>query len=112
MADAKRRKAPRRQYHGQAGILYRGHMTITRCNQLGEGGALIRSDELLDSVAEGEEVVVTLFLPNIGGLVATAQCVYRSNNTKIGLQFCSLEMKYKKKIREFVSRRKQVEEAV
>lgn len=86
--------------------MYKGHMTITRCSQLGEGGALVLSDDVLNPLVVGEEVVLTLYLPNIGGLVATAQCVYISNETKIGLQFCDLEMKHKKKIREFVSRRK------
>ncbi len=111
MSTSQRRKAPRRHYNGQAGVLFKGHMTITECSQLGEGGALVISDDLLASVDQGDKVVLTLYLPNIGGLVATAQCVYRSNQTQIGLQFCSLEMKYKKKIREFVSRRKQTEVA-
>lgn len=104
-----RRKAPRRNFHGQSGVLFKGHMTITTCAQLGEGGALIRSDQLLREVKECDEMVVTLFLPNIGGVVAYAQCVYLSGNNKIGLQFKELEMKYKVRIREFVSRRKTTE---
>lgn len=104
-----RRKAPRRHFDGQAGVLFQGHMIISTCSQLGEGGALISSDRHLDSVVKGDQMVVTLFLPNIGGLVATAQCVYRSDSNKIGLQFSELDMKYKVRIREFVSRRKSIE---
>lgn len=104
-----RRKAPRRFFEGQVGALYKGHMTITTCAEIGEGGALIASDDLLEPLIKGDEVVITLFLPNIGGLVAYANCVYRSDSDKIGLQFTNLEMKYKKRIREFVSRRKAVE---
>jgi hypothetical protein len=104
-----RRKAPRRQFNGQVGVLFKGHMTITTCSQLGEGGALIRSFELLDDVKENDSFVITLFLPNIGGVVANAICVYRSGDAKIGLQFNSLEMKYKVRVREFVSRRKIIE---
>lgn len=109
MSTEFRRKAPRRLFDGQVGALYKGHMTITTCTQLGEGGALIANDELLESMQKGDEVIITLFLPNIGGLVANAHCVYRADNDKLGLQFTHLEMKYKKRIREFVSRRKAVE---
>lgn len=104
-----RRKAPRRFFDGQVGALYKGHMTITTCAQIGEGGALIASDELLETLNTGDEIIITMFLPNIGGLVANANCVYRAEGDKIGLQFNNLEMKYKKRIREFVSRRKAVE---
>lgn len=109
MDEQFRRKAPRRHFNGQVGVLYQGHMTITRCTQLGEGGALIVSDELLKPLKESQEMVVTLFLPNIGGVVAYAHCVYRSGDHKIGLQFHELEMKYKVRVREFVSRRKAIE---
>lgn len=87
--------------------MYAGHMTITRCTQLGEGGTLVRIDEVLESVQTGDSMVVTLFLPNIGGIVASATCVYiTEEKTKIGLQFENLDMKYKVRIREFVSRQK------
>lgn len=105
-----RRKAPRKNFEGQVGALYQGYMTITRGSQLGEGGALIESDDLLEGMEKGDQCVVTLFLPNIGGVVATASCVYRAESGKIGLQFLDLGMAYKKKIREFVSRRKSVSE--
>ncbi len=106
-----RRKAPRRHFDGQVGILYNGHMTITVCAQLGEGGALIKTDHLLKEMKEGDEMVVTMFLPNIGGLVTCAKCVYLTDTGFIGLQFSELEMKFKVRIREFVSRRKARENA-
>ena len=110
MKEEYRRKAPRRRFEGQVGVLYQGRMTITVCAQIGEGGALIESDHLLQSVQSGDSIVMTVFLPNIGGVVATATCVYRSTDSnKIGLQFQKLETKYKLKVREFVSRRKSVE---
>ena len=109
MREEFRRKAPRRRFNGQIGVLYKGRMTITQCSQLGEGGALISSDHLLDAVEKGDSMVVTAFLPNIGGLVAAAQCVYRNDSGNIGLQFEVLETKYKVKVREFVSRRKSLE---
>jgi hypothetical protein len=103
-----RRKAPRRTFHGQVGVMYNGHMTITRCSQLGEGGVLIRRDELLDDVAVGDDMVVTLFLPNIGGVVARSKCVYLTDDVKMGLQFEMIDTKYKVRIREFVSRQKAI----
>ena len=111
MKEEFRRKAPRRRFNGQVGVLYKGRMTITLCSQLGEGGALISSDHLLEPVQKGESMVVTIFLPNIGGVVAPATCVYRSDSDHIGLQFEVLETKYKVKVREFVSRRKSIEVA-
>ncbi len=104
-----RRKAPRRNYDGKVGALYKGEMTITQCVQLGEGGALIHSDSILSGIVKSEKIVLTLFLPNIGGAIATAECVYVADDEKIGLQFTRLDTKYKKKIREFVSRRKTLE---
>ena len=101
-----RRKAPRKSFDGVVGALFGGKLTVTRGSQLGEGGALIESNENLDHVQQGDKCVLSLFLPGIGGIVATAQCVYRSENDKIGLQFSDLDTVYKKKIREFVSRRK------
>ncbi len=101
-----RRKAPRRPFDGQVGVLYKGYMTISHCTQIGEGGALIESREIIDSLVEGEDIILTFFLPNIGGVVAYSKCVYRSDNNKIGIQFGTLSTAYKKKIREFVSRRK------
>ena len=104
-----RRKAPRRHFNGQAGVLYKGHMTITTCAQLGEGGALIRTIDHLEEIQENDEAVITLFLPNIGGVVAYARCVYLAGSNKVGFQFHELELKYKVRVREFVSRRKAVE---
>ncbi len=101
-----RRKAPRRDFDGKVGALFKGEMTITQCSQLGEGGALITEDKNLKSMKEGDPLVLTLFLVNIGPVIATAECVYRSSNGKIGLQFRDLDTRYKKLIREFVSRRK------
>ena len=101
-----RRKAPRKRYDGEVGALYKGKLTITQGSQLGEGGALIQSNPALDAMLEGESLVLTLFIVNIGPIIATAKCVYRSDNGKIGLQFQDLDTKYKKLIREFVSRRK------
>jgi hypothetical protein len=104
-----RRRAPRRKFNGKAGTLYQGQMSLCLCAQLGEGGALIHTNKTNDALEEGEFLVLTLFLPNIGGIVATAECVYRTNNGKAGLQFTKLSTSYKKKIREFVSRRKAIE---
>ncbi len=103
-----RRKAPRRHFDQKVGALYKGKMTTLLCSQLGEGGALIKGDGSLMLVEKGDLMVLTIFLPNIGGVIATAECVYRSENGKIGLQFMSIDTAYKKKIREFVSRRKTI----
>lgn len=106
-----RRKAPRRNFDGKVGALYKGKLTITQCAQLGEGGALIHSDPNLSAMQEGDKLVLTIFLVNIGSVIATGQCVYRSSSEKIGLQFIDLDTRYKKLIREFVSRRKAKEVA-
>ena len=109
MQNEFRRKAPRRDFDGKVGTLFNGKMTIAQCSQLGEGGALINNSASLNPIAKGDEIVLTIFLPNIGGVIATAECVYRASNGKIGFQFHSLDTIYKKKIREFVSRRKTIE---
>lgn len=102
-----RRKAPRRNFDGYAGVLFQGTVEISRCLQIGEGGALIRTNSHTESITQGDFLVLTLFLPNIGGVVATAECVYHAKEPKkIGLQFTHLDTTYKKKVREFVSRRK------
>ena len=101
-----RRKSPRRTFHGQVGVMYDGHMTISRCSQLGEGGLLVRLDESLEGTEVGDQMVVTLYLPNIGGVVAKSKCVYLTEDVKIGIQFEEIEMRFKVRIREFVSRQK------
>ena len=106
-----RRKAPRRRFDGKVGALFQGQMSLTQCSQLGEGGALIHAEGDLRNVTKGHSMVLTIFLPNIGGVIATADCVYISDNGKIGLQFQKLDTLYKKRIREFVSRRKAQEVA-
>lgn len=106
-----RRKAPRRRFDGNVGSLFQGKMTLTQCSQLGEGGALIHCEGDLERVTKGDQMVLTIFLPNIGGIIATAECVYIADSGKVGLQFQTLDTLYKKRIREFVSRRKAQEVA-
>ena len=106
-----RRKAPRRTYDSPVGILYRGKMSFTPCLQIGEGGALIAQLPGPNPIQEGESIVITIFFPVIGGVVSTAECVYFSEDNTVGLSFVDLGMDFKKKIREFVSRRKTIEAA-
>ena len=101
-----RRKAPRRPYDGDVGVLFNGQMHLLPCYQVGEGGALIKA---VPEVQKGDFIVITIFFPKIGGVVATAECVYISDDEKIGLSFQDLTMDFKIKIREYVSRRKLVE---
>ncbi len=107
-----RRRAPRRKFDGQVGVMYKGHMTITRCSELGEGGSLIYIDSLLKEAQVDDCMVISLFLPHIGGIVVRSKCVYLVPGVKMGIQFESLEMKYKIRIREFVSRQKSLRESV
>ncbi len=79
---------------------------ITTSHQIGEGGALIDIHPRHQGMKKGDLAVLTLFLPNVGGVVATAQCVYLSDSQKTGFQFIDLDLKFKIRIREFVSRRK------
>ena len=106
-----RRKAPRRPYDGSVGVLFRGTMHFIPCLQVGEGGALLSRTPELSEIQQGDTLVLTIFFPKIGGVVATAECVYVSDEENIGLSFQQLSMDFKKKIREFVSRRKSVEAA-
>ncbi len=101
-----RRKAPRKDFGGHVALLFRGKMKISICHQLGEGGALIDLHPEHDHLKVGDLTVLTLFLPDVGGILATAQCVYLSETQKVGFQFIDLNLKFKIKIREFVSRRK------
>lgn len=110
MQEEFRRRAPRRKFDGQVGVMYKGHMTITRCSELGEGGTLIYIDELLKDAQVGDCMVITLFLPHIGGIVARSKCVYLTPGVKMGFQFESLAMNYKIRVREFVSRQKSLRE--
>lgn len=110
MSTEHRRRAPRRRFDGQVGVLFKGKLTTARGLQLGEGGALIAAHTNLQELKVDQEVVLTLYLPSIGGMVATAKCVYWKDDLQIGFQFNSLDMEYKKKVREFVSRRKQISE--
>jgi len=87
-------------------------MTITRCLELGEGGTLIHIDNLLKEAQVDDCMVITLFLPHIGGIVARSKCVYLTPGVKMGFQFESLDMKYKIRIREFVSRQKSLRESI
>ena len=107
-----RRRAPRRKFDGQVGVLYNGHMTITRCSELGEGGVLIHIDDLIKDAQVGDCMVITLFLPHIGGVVVRSKCVYLTPGVKMGFQFEDLAMKYKVRIREFVSRQKSLHEMI
>ncbi len=101
-----RRKAPRRKFEGTVGALYDGTMTLVPCLQLGEGGALIAKDSNLQPIQKGDHLLITIVLVNIGPVVAKAECVYLADDSHIGLQFINLDTRYKKLIREFVSRRK------
>lgn len=106
-----RRKAPRRPYDGSVGVLYKGNMFFIPCLQVGEGGALLSKSSGIENIQQGETLVLTIFFPKIGGVVATAECVYISEDQNIGISFVQLSMDFKKKIREYVSRRKSLEAA-
>lgn len=106
MQKVTRRRAPRKDFGGLANVLIGGQITTCPCLQIGEGGALL--DIPSNTMAEvGKTVVVHFFLPNVGGIVASALCVYLTPEGKMGLQFADLELRFKIRIRDFVSRRKQ-----
>ena len=101
-----RRKAPRRDYEGLVGVLHKGKMTTNRCVQVGEGGALVKGSPEVEEIQNGDGIVVTIFFPNIGGIVAKADCLYRNEEGSIGIAFQDISMEFKKRIREYVSRQK------
>ena len=105
MGKTQRRKAPRRDYHGHLGLLHLGTFTEGRCEQIGEGGALIAPHVNNQNFTEGETLVVTLFFPDIGGIVSTAKCLYKKDSGAIGLSFINLPARFKKRVRDYVSRR-------
>ena len=102
-----RRKSPRKSFAGTVGILHRGHLIINSCLQIGEGGALVQGHKNIDVIEVGDPIVFTLFFPQVGGVVTQASCLYRSEQGHIGISFQDLGMDFKKRIREYVSRRKQ-----
>ncbi|MCB0378249.1 MAG: PilZ domain-containing protein [Bdellovibrionales bacterium] len=101
-----RRKAPRRPYGGYAGILHKGAVFICHCAQVGEGGALIKADENNAQFEVGAPIVITIFFHRIGGIVTSAECLYKTPEGHIGIGFGDIKMDFKKVIREYVSRRK------
>ena len=107
MAKEFRRKAPRRDYHGSIGLLHKWSFIQSPCLQVGEGGALVAYDALNESVQIGDQFVFTIFLPNIGGVTSLAQCLYKNEAGDFGVSFFEIDMKFKKRVREYVSRRKQ-----
>ena len=102
-----RRKSPRRSFSGTVGILHKGHLLVNSCLQVGEGGALIQGQKQIERIEIGDPMVLTLFFPQIGGVVTQASCLYRSEQGHIGVSFSGLDVGFKKKIREYVSRRKE-----
>lgn len=101
-----RRKSPRRSFSGTVGILHQGQLLINNCLQVGEGGALIQGQKQIEKISVEDPIVMTLFFPQIGGVVTQASCLYRSEEGHIGVSFHGLDVGFKKKIREYVSRRK------
>ena len=99
-----RRKTIRKNFTTPVGALFHGKMILTSSFQIGDGGALIQSTAHLKEIQKDQKLVITFFLPDIGGLVATARCVYVLDEGKIGLQFLELDSRYKQRVRELVSR--------
>lgn len=106
MSEGFRRKAPRRDYSGLLGVLHSGIMSIVNCKQVGEGGALLEQNDSTEGLNDGDNIVITLFFPKIGGIVAQARCLYKTDQGHIGIAFQTLSTDFKKRIREYVSRQK------
>jgi hypothetical protein len=109
-----KRKFPRRKFNGYVGILYRGVYIRSQCVVLGEGGLAFLVAEDLPNLAL---VVVTFKIPgdvfiSIRGEVKNSITQSDAKLVFYGIQFFSLPIDERRKIRSYVSSRTLGEEVV
>jgi hypothetical protein len=109
-----KRKFPRRKFHGYVGVLHRSLYDLCQCAVLGEGGMAFLADREFPNMGL---VVVTFKIP--GDLLISIRGEIRNvrlhQDTKLffhGIQFFSLPIEDRRKIRSYVSARTQNEELV
>lgn len=109
-----KRKYPRRKFFGHAGILHRGDYDICQCAVIGEGGLAFLSDQELPNLG----LIVVIFKVQGDKLVAVRgeiRNVHFRKDSQLyfhGVQFFSLSIEHRRKIRSYVSSRTQSEELV
>lgn len=109
-----KRKFPRRKFNGHIGVLHRGSYDMCQCAVIGEGGLAFLSDRELPNLSL---IVITFKIP--GDILVSVRGEVRNvrlhSETKLffhGIQFFSLPIEERRKIRSYVSSRSQNEELV
>jgi len=107
-----RRKFPRRRYFKPVGVLYRGEYWICECEEIGEGGMRLSSPV---SMIANSPVILSVIVPGSNDIAITRSLVVYQREDLVeggfryGLQFSKLEFKSKKKIRDYISQKTEVE---
>jgi hypothetical protein len=97
------RKSPRRALDVPCGVLHAGGYGISRVHQIGEGGVLVESSL---PVAIGDQVTVTLKIPNAGYFCTRLNVLninHRDGSARFGASFVNLPLKAKRWIRAYVA---------
>lgn len=106
-----RRRYPRRNFTRPVGCLYRGGYSVLEAGEIGEGGMLIYSQEILP---KQDRLLVSFILPSGTFISIKAEIV---NHTKKlgdgrqahGISFLNLPFQLKREIRTFVAERSDLE---
>jgi hypothetical protein len=109
-----KRKYPRRKFFGHTGVLYRGEYDMCQCAVIGEGGIAFLSDRQLPLMG----LVVINFkihgdrLVAVRGEIRNVHFKQDAGAYFHGIQFFTMSVEHRRKIRSYVSSRTQNEELV
>lgn len=102
----KKRRVPRRAIQARIGLLVHGRYSLSWAHEIGEGGMLISSEEILKP---GDRLVITFRIPNILVGVMLGSIVYAmpdktgGTSHRYGIQFEKVDFDVKRKIRNYVA---------
>ena len=100
MSMSNKRRVPRRELHARVGILLAGRYSIARSHEIGEGGMLLSSDQVMK---KDDRLVLTFRIPEVLSGVVIATVIYITEDGFYGLNFDKIEFDVKRKIRNFVA---------
>ena len=102
--DSNRRRIPRRSYRAPVGVLSRGILGMGRAFEMGEGGMLLTSPDVL---RPGMQVIVNFYLKET---LVIVRAVVRNVNQpagiaaeRYGVEFQNLSFLFRREIRNFVA---------
>jgi hypothetical protein len=108
----KKRRAPRRRFEEQVGLLHRGSYALARAFEIGERGILISSPTPL---RENDRLVLTFHVPGLFQTVARAVVRYTlgepgREDIKYGCEFENINFVARRMIRIYVASKLVIEE--